>query len=235
MKTEEIQKLLTRASDLVAMRQEYVPEFQSVLAKGQLLQKNIRECGEQLRSLTVEECLELVPEASRPRVIKFPEGELANSALLQLNPLTHYAVWIFPTRITKTQGWFRFKLGGFPSREFYEVCWCNSCLGPESKEIIKPRLVELCAKHDITKVLLRLKGSQCYLTGKKGFKVWLAEADYNADCFPFKEEVSAQAIKQSTSFVFHGRESKDELGQRLWISVANTSFEIEHFSDLYLS
>lgn len=217
-----MQKLLTRASDIVTMRQEYVPEFQSVLAKGQLLQKNIRECDEQIRSLSFEDCLAFIPESNRPRIIKFPEGELADSVLLQLNPLSSFAVWIYPTKETKTQHWFRFNLNGFPSRAFYHVCWCDSCIPKERKKTVGNQFVMLCTEHGIKNVLVRLKEREYDWIHGDNKKIHVFDDSLHNRYFAFKGEDPALVI-QSTSLAFDEREGKEMLGQHIWLTVPGSS------------
>lgn len=178
MKNENVKKLLARASRLAAGRWAYTKKLETIIKEGKRLEESVHKCAKQIDSRTLEDCLGLIPEAIRPKVINFTEGELSDSTLLQLNPLTNYAIWFYPARKFEREchGCFSFRLGEFSSRSFYTVRWYNygefgdnGHRSEESKKAIGSQLTELCRDHGITRILLE--------TEEHGDCVW-SERDY---------------------------------------------------------
>lgn len=162
MKNQVTNHLIMQALSLAEAKDKLATDLQDVLNRGRTIADDIAKWQ---TTQSLEDCMTCLPEATRPKIIAFPSviADTAETALLQLNPLSRFALWVFSKKITDTRGQFRFKLGeGFVSRRFSEVCWCDSCLSREDKQKIAPALIGVCREHKITAVFLRLSNhSEC--------------------------------------------------------------------------
>lgn len=213
MKIQAADNLIKQALSLADAKDKLVTDLRDVLNRGRTIANDIAKWQ---TSQSLEDCVGCLPEATRPKIIAVPPviADIAETALLQLNPLSRFALLVFSKKITTTRGQFRFKLGeGFVSRRFSEVCWCDSCLSRGDKQKIAPALIGVCREHEITAVFLRLSNRSESTVSHEGRRLNLFEA---LNCWNvFREEEMTNA-KQCV--FFDSAVDESPLSKNIWIT-----------------
>jgi len=228
MKNQTSNNLVEQALSLSGARDKLVADLQDVLNGGRTIASDIAKWQ---TSQSLEDCVGCLPETTRPKIVTIPPVivDIAETVLLQLNPLSRFALWVFSKKITTTRGQFRFKLGeSFVSRQFSQVCWCDSCLSREDKQKIAPSLIELCREHGISTVFLRLGGClnqlNKYTVNHGGRRLTLVDAHSCWEVRAFKEKEKADAQQ----CVFFGSVADESpLSKNIWLQTSASDVKIQ--------